>query len=85
MNNSDINPCLQSDNHFDSGWQDYMDGNPPVDDSSSYREGYAAAREHEEDLIAEAELKAEYNGHRPHAHHWNEDDYCSLCGADGRA
>lgn len=21
----------------------------------------------------------------PHAHRWNEDDYCDLCGADGRA
>ena len=20
-----------------------------------------------------------------HAHNWNDDDYCSICGADGRA
>lgn len=27
----------------------------------------------------------EYNGHGPHAHRWNDDDVCSICGADGRS
>lgn len=27
----------------------------------------------------------EVRGYENHAHQWNDDDYCSVCGADGRA
>jgi hypothetical protein len=29
--------------------------------------------------------RAEVQALRSHAHKWNSDDYCSVCGADGRA
>jgi hypothetical protein len=35
-------------------------------------------------LENESYILMEYNGHPPHKHEWNDDDYCVICGADGR-
>ena len=47
---------------------------------------YTNAQKDLESIIQAAEAAhEEINQLRLHAHDWNEDDYCSMCGADGRA
>lgn len=47
---------------------------------------YAEAQRALGALIAEAKhAHAALTALRHHRHDWNEDDYCNVCGADGRA
>jgi hypothetical protein len=47
----DANPELQSDNHFDAGWQAYFNGDTcDCDSPTSFRNGFAAAAEYADDI-----------------------------------
>lgn len=49
-------------------------------------EDVKAMRRQLQEAIAEARRDLrEFESLLNHAHQWNEDDYCDICGADGRS